>query len=69
MVVVIKMKSGDSFRLDRRYSASEVRVQIADGRQSRSGEFIELNDNGIPTRVFYIDPKEVESVRNDGYSY
>ena len=69
MPVVVHMKSGQEFVCDRRFSTFDVQLRIKEGQEGRFGALLALDDNRTPSRTFYIDPNEVESVRHDGYDY
>lgn len=68
MPVVLGLKSGSKFTLDRRYSTSDIYQRINEGRKD-SGELMAFDDNRTPSRVIYVDPNEVESIRHDGHNY
>jgi hypothetical protein len=67
MVVVIRMSTGTAHRVDRneRLDAIAKRINAARGL----GQLIELRNDATPSRSFYIDPADVESVTDDGHSY
>lgn len=66
MSVVVRLKSGAEFPVDRRYSANEIQRQVIAAQQARK-PLLELQDDRTPSRVFYIDPSEVEAVSPGRY--
>lgn len=71
MPAVIRMKSGQEFTVDRGKSTFDVQLQIKEALRNpeRLGPLMAFPDNRTPSRPFYINPNEVESVRDDGHSY
>lgn len=67
MTVVVKLDTGDRYSLDRSVNAGNVAQNINSGRGK--GALLPFDDNRTPSRVIYIDPDHVVSVRDDGHLY
>lgn len=67
MTVIVRLSTGEAFRLDRGLMAHNVR-QTIDAKRG-TGRLIEFQDDSTPSRVVYFDPDLVSSIVNDGHPY
>lgn len=67
MVVIVTLDTGDSYRIDRRWTADRVAAIVKADRGK--GTLTAFQDDATPSRVFHIDPDHVVSIKDDGHAY
>ena len=64
MTVIVRMRGGDRYRLDRRLRQGDVAAKINAARAS--GELVEFETDATPTgQMVWLDPAEVAAIENE----
>jgi hypothetical protein len=67
MPVIVRLSSGETYRLDRGLMTHNVVTEINNKRGT--GKLVEFQNDATPSRAVYFDPDLVSSIYHDGYNY